>query len=106
MNLPVIGITMVDPTGIGPEIIVKVLSHKSTFRFCRPLVLGDRNIMARAIKLLSTTLEINEIEKVAATVDFLFSAVDMTKEEIKKIWGENFLRVFKEVEKVAETNNI
>ena len=64
MNPPVIGITMGDPTGIGPEIIVKVLSHKSTFRFCRPLVLGDRNIMARAIKLLSTTLEINEIEKV------------------------------------------
>lgn len=25
-----------------------------------------------------------------------------TKEEIKKIWGENFLRVFREVEKVAE----
>jgi membrane dipeptidase len=29
-----------------------------------------------------------------------------TKEEIKKIWGGNFLRVFKEVEKVAERNNI
>jgi len=28
---------------------------------------------------------VNEVEKVAATVDFVFSAVDMTKEEIKAI---------------------
>ena len=30
-------------------------------------------------------MNVNEIEKVAATVDFVFSAVDMTKEEIKVI---------------------
>ena len=64
MHLPVIAITMGDPTGVGPEIIVKALSHKRTFRFCRPLVLGDGNIMARAIKLLKAALKINEIEHV------------------------------------------
>jgi len=31
---------------------------------------------------------VNEVEKVAASVDFVFSAVDMTKEEIKKIEEE------------------
>jgi Aspartate-semialdehyde dehydrogenase len=30
-------------------------------------------------------MNVNEVEKVAAEVDFVFSAVDMTKEEIKKI---------------------
>lgn len=30
-------------------------------------------------------MNVNEVEKVAAQVDFVFSAVDMTKEEIKKI---------------------
>ena len=30
-------------------------------------------------------MNVNDVEKVAATVDFVFSAVDMTKEEIKKI---------------------
>ena len=30
-------------------------------------------------------LNVNEVEKVAETVDFVFSAVDMTKEEIKAI---------------------
>ena len=30
-------------------------------------------------------MNVNEVEKVASQVDFVFSAVDMTKEEIKKI---------------------
>ena len=55
---------MGDPTGIGPEIIVKVLSDKSTFHFCRPIVLGDRTVMERAIRLLNSTLKVNEIENV------------------------------------------
>ena len=29
-------------------------------------------------------MNVNEVEKVAAEVDFVFSAVDMTKEEIKR----------------------
>jgi 4-hydroxythreonine-4-phosphate dehydrogenase len=38
---PVIGITMGDPAGIGPEIIVKALSDERMFEGCRPLILGD-----------------------------------------------------------------
>lgn len=64
MSLPTIGITMGDPTGIGPEIIAKVLSDKSTFHFCRPIVLGDRTVMERALRLLNSTLKVNEIENV------------------------------------------
>ena len=64
-KLPVIGITMGDPTGVGPEVIVKVLSHESTFHFCHPVVLGDRNILERALKLLNAPLAVNEIETVA-----------------------------------------
>lgn len=58
---PRIAITMGDPTGIGPEIIVKVLSDRGTFNFCRPIVLGDRSIMERAVKLLGASLEVNEM---------------------------------------------
>ena len=39
--LPVIGITMGDATGVGPEIVVKSLTHESVYRQCRPLVIGD-----------------------------------------------------------------
>ncbi|MCM1387090.1 MAG: aspartate-semialdehyde dehydrogenase [Bacillus sp. (in: Bacteria)] len=40
--------------------------------------------MPEAVKKL-VVLNVNEVEKVAAEVDFVFSAVDMTKDEIKKI---------------------
>lgn len=40
--------------------------------------------MPEAVKNI-VVMNVNEVEKVAAGVDFVFSAVDMTKEEIKKI---------------------
>ena len=60
MTLPIIGITMGDPTGIGPEIIVKALSMEEPFQACRPIVFGDREVLSRAIEIqnLSTTLEV------------------------------------------------
>ena len=38
---PIIGITMGDPAGIGPEITVKALEQKKIYESCRPLVIGD-----------------------------------------------------------------
>jgi len=60
MTLPLIGITMGDPTGIGPEIIVKALSMEEPFQACRPIVFGDREVLSKAIQMqnLATTLEI------------------------------------------------
>ncbi len=43
--------------------------------------------MPEAVKSI-LVMNVNEVEKVAAGVDFVFSAVDMTKEEIKKIEEE------------------
>ena len=40
--------------------------------------------MPEAVKKL-VVMNVNEVEKVAAEVDFVFSAVDMTKEEIQRI---------------------
>ena len=56
----------------------------------RPMkqAVGDRwkmdTPMPEAVKNI-VVMNVNEVEKVAAEVDFVFSAVDMTKEEIKKI---------------------
>ena len=41
--------------------------------------------MPEGVKNL-VVMNVNEVEKVAATVDFVFSAVDMSKEEIKKMY--------------------
>ncbi len=49
---PLLAITLGDPAGIGPEIIVKALQDHRIYEFCRPLVIGDRRILARAASWL------------------------------------------------------
>ena len=43
--------------------------------------------MPEAVKKI-VVMNVNEVEKVASTVDFVFSAVDMSKDEIKAIEEE------------------
>lgn len=58
MELPVIGITMGDPAGVGPEVIVKALSDPSIFQICRPVVLGDTGIIAKAIEIVGLKIRV------------------------------------------------
>jgi 4-hydroxythreonine-4-phosphate dehydrogenase len=44
--LPLIGITLGDAAGIGPEVVVKALRHAEVYTQCRPLVIGDQRIFA------------------------------------------------------------
>ena len=47
----ILGITMGDPAGIGPEITVKALAKKEIYDECRPLVIGDAAVMEEAAKI-------------------------------------------------------
>ncbi len=49
---PIIGITMGDPAGGGPEITLKALSHPEIYDRCRPLVVGDSRVFHRMLDLL------------------------------------------------------
>lgn len=48
---PRLAITMGDPDGIGPEIIAGVWQEPAVAAICRPLVLGDPEVMRRALEL-------------------------------------------------------
>lgn len=48
---PIIGITMGDPFGNGPEITVQVLADRALYQRCRPLVVGDYVCMDYALKV-------------------------------------------------------
>jgi 4-hydroxythreonine-4-phosphate dehydrogenase len=48
-NRPLLAITLGDPAGIGPEVIVKALQHSAVYEHCRPLVIGDQRILVRAL---------------------------------------------------------
>jgi 4-hydroxythreonine-4-phosphate dehydrogenase len=45
---PLLAITMGDPAGIGPEVILKALQQRDVYDRCRPLVIGDRATLERA----------------------------------------------------------
>ncbi|MDH4192944.1 MAG: 4-hydroxythreonine-4-phosphate dehydrogenase PdxA [Nitrospirota bacterium] len=53
---PLLAITMGDPAGIGPEIIVKALQLPKVWRVCRPLVIGSRTILEFTAQGLGASL--------------------------------------------------
>jgi len=58
---PIIGITMGDPAGIGPEIIAKVLNQPEVYDKCRPLVIGDKWAMEDAVRMADVRLSVRGI---------------------------------------------
>ncbi|PSL45807.1 4-hydroxythreonine-4-phosphate dehydrogenase [Salsuginibacillus halophilus] len=62
MSYPVIGITMGDGAGVGPEIIVKALVGKEVREKCVPLVIGDCNRLREAVRICEIDVEIEEVD--------------------------------------------
>ncbi|MEE8414956.1 MAG: 4-hydroxythreonine-4-phosphate dehydrogenase PdxA [Desulfobacterales bacterium] len=60
-NRPIIGITMGDPVGIGPEIIISALQQSSVYRLCKPLVIGDIQRLNTAKKVIESSLAFKTI---------------------------------------------
>ncbi len=58
---PVLGITMGDPAGVGPEIIARALARPAVTSSCRPVVIGDRSVMAATLELLHSPLELHAV---------------------------------------------
>lgn len=59
---PVTAITMGDPAGIGPEIVVGAMLDKGLHECCKPFVIGSIAIMERAAKVLGKELKYNKID--------------------------------------------
>ncbi len=55
---PLVGITMGDPAGIGPEIIAGVWEQRELHELCRPVVYGHPEILRRAAVLRKATLQV------------------------------------------------
>jgi len=57
MPSPVVAVTIGDPAGIGPEIVVRALAQDAVQRSVQALVVGDRWVLERAMEVTGTTLE-------------------------------------------------
>ena len=57
---PAIAITMGDPCGIGPEVVVKAMADPRVYETCRPLVVGNVYAMEQAVSLIGATMTVKE----------------------------------------------
>lgn len=65
MTTPVLGITMGDPAGIGPEIAAKALADPVVRKAARLLVIGDARVMTTAARLARVDLAVRPLARVA-----------------------------------------
>jgi 4-hydroxythreonine-4-phosphate dehydrogenase len=65
MEKPVVGITMGDAAGIGPELILKALSGESLTELCKPLIIGSYEVMQFYKEMLRIDVQLKRIQKIA-----------------------------------------
>lgn len=61
---PLLGITMGDPGGVGPEVCAKALNDPEIYKICQPLIIGDGSIMEDAVNFSGLNLSINSCKDV------------------------------------------
>ena len=79
---PIVGITMGDPAGIGPEIIAKALSKADIYSTCSPLVVGDGRVMEDAVKIARVDLKVVPVNDIQ---EALFRPGSMDVYDLKNI---------------------
>ncbi|MCR5288401.1 MAG: 4-hydroxythreonine-4-phosphate dehydrogenase PdxA [Treponema sp.] len=107
---PIIGISMGDPAGCGPELSVKALRNPDVYKMCRPLVVGDAQLIEDSLRILKdTTTKINRIANVKdakfelGTIDvYHMDLVDMSKFEYGKVSAMCGEAAFQAVVKVID----
>lgn len=84
---PVIGITMGDPAGIGPEITVKALADPGIYKVCRPLVIGDAAVMEQAAVIVQKKeIRIHPVQELSEA-SYEYGAIDVYDKKLADLKG-------------------
>ena len=88
----ILGISMGDPAGIGPEIIASATARPRVRELCRPLVIGDAGVMRNALKYAGVSLSIRPVRNISEAtfspdgIDVLdLKTVDLDKLQLGKV---------------------
>jgi 4-hydroxythreonine-4-phosphate dehydrogenase len=65
VSRPVLGVTMGDPAGVGPEIIARAAAEPAVRAMCRPVVIGAAGPMREALGLIGSPLALHPVARVA-----------------------------------------
>jgi len=63
MARPIIGITMGDAAGVGPEIIMKAMAVPEVHEISRPLVIGDARRLRKAGEIVGSKLSVRSVQR-------------------------------------------
>ena len=82
MNRPILGITMGDPAGCGPEITVRALSDAAVYQRCRPLVIGDIKCIRDALRVTNhSELKLHQVDRPSQGL-YEFGTIDVLHLEL------------------------
>lgn len=62
MNRPLVGVTIGDPAGIGPEIVIKALKNQDLYSIARPVVVGSLSILEKVERIVRSGLRFNVLK--------------------------------------------
>ena len=109
MDRPLIGISVGDPAGIGPEITARALSLPEIYGLCRPLVVAEAEMVREAIQFSKLSLKTHTVPSPKeglyqfGTIDLLdLKNVDGKSVRHKTISAEYGRASFEYVKKVIE----
>jgi 4-hydroxythreonine-4-phosphate dehydrogenase len=106
---PILGISVGDPGGIGPEVTAKALDHKDIYELCRPLAVGDARVMEDVLRFTKLNMRLNVVDKPGdglyqfGTVDILHMAnMDLAGLRYKQVIPEQGQASFEYVAKIID----
>lgn len=91
MTKPLIAIPIGDPAGVGPEIVVKSLASETVKDCARCIVIGDKDIITKAISLTNSKLSLKVCSDVSEAdfSDDTLNLIDLHNIDIKNFkYGE------------------
>lgn len=73
---PILGISMGDPAGVGPEIAAKALAKKEVYEIAKPLIVGDAKVIAGAVDIVKADLQVKPVSQLSEAV-FEYGVIDV-----------------------------
>lgn len=112
MQRPVIGIPIGDPSGIGPEIVLKALKNNKLYDICKPVVVGDTGVLKHIDNVVKSGLQFNVITEPQegaysfGTIDVIsLDNMDSTTLKHGEVLAESGRAAFEYIVKVVELAN-
>ena len=68
MTRPLIGITMGDPAGVGPELCIRAATDPEILSICRPVIFGNSWVLADVCRATETKVSLTSLPHVEAMV--------------------------------------